>query len=73
MQTPSAPLGALAGGMLDSAVPDRDSVGCLKGYARAELVEGFVSDRGRRAGLLNLPTAEGNLISGSARGIAGCH
>ena len=28
-QTPSAPLGTLARGMLHSAVPDRDSLGCL--------------------------------------------
>jgi hypothetical protein len=36
VQTPSAPFGALTRGMLDSAVPDRDSLGCLKGYACAE-------------------------------------
>jgi hypothetical protein len=31
---PIGALGTLARGMLHSAVPDRDSLGCLKGYAR---------------------------------------
>jgi len=35
VQTPSAPFGMLARGMLP-AVPDRNSLGCLTGYARAE-------------------------------------
>ena len=33
---PIGAIGTLARGMLHSAVPDRDSLGCLKGYARAE-------------------------------------